>query len=101
MTQRGPHRPLKAPKRAYSRFGTFIALSLVTFCFIVVPIKLLADSSPMAAVFYGIFAAILLITVVIAFKVPVVQREHATYTARPPMDLDPTAFDPKKDGVSW
>ncbi|HYF61908.1 MAG TPA: hypothetical protein VD886_03790 [Herpetosiphonaceae bacterium] len=101
MTQHGPQRQFNQPKRAYSRFGTFIAISLAVYVFVVVPIKLMADSSPTAAVFFGVFAAIFLVTVILAFAVPVTQREAETFTVRPPMDIDPKTFDPTKDGVSW
>jgi hypothetical protein len=101
MTQRGPQRQFNQPKRAYSRFGTFIAISLVVYVFVVVPIKLIADSSPTAALFFGIFAAIFLTTLILAFTVPVTQREAATYKVRKPMDIDPDKFDSTRDGVSW
>jgi carbon starvation protein CstA len=101
MTQHSPQRQLGRPKRTYSRFGTFIAISLVVYVFVVVPIKLMADSSPTAALFFGIFAAIFLVTLILAFTVPVTQREAATYKVRPPMDIDPDTFDSTRDGVSW
>ena len=101
MTQHGPQRQLGRPKRTYSRLGTFIAISLVVYVFVVVPIKLMADSSPTAALFFGIFAAIFLTTLILAFTVPVTQREAATYKVSPPMDIDPATFDPTRDGVSW
>lgn len=101
MSMRGPHRPLKKQKPTYSRFGNFFAISLIVFSFIVVPIKLFADSSPLAALVFGALATALVVVIAIAFLVPVTPREAATYKVRRPMELDPTTFDPTKDGVSW
>ncbi len=98
---RGPHRLLKPIKPAYSRFGNFFAISLIVFCFVVVPIKLYADASPLAALIYTVLTGVFVLVVAVAFIVPVTQREAATFKTRRPMELDPTTFDPTKDGVSW
>lgn len=101
MTKNVHPRLRKKIKPIYSRFGTFVAISMAVYVFVVVPIKLLADSSPTAAIAFGVLSGILLVTVVGAFLIPVKQREAAKYTVRRPMELDPTTFDPTKDGVSW
>ena len=98
---RGPHRLLKPVKPTYSRFGNFFAISLIVFCFIVVPIKLLADASPLAALAFMALTGGFVLVVAICFIVPVTPREAVTVKTRRPMDLDPTTFDPTKDGVSW
>ena len=101
MSMRPPQRSFKKVRPTYSRFGTFIVISLFVFSFIVVPIKLLADESWKSAVAYVGLGGIFLVIVAAAFLVPVTQREQATYTVRPPMELDPLKFDPTRDGLPW
>ncbi len=101
MTKHVHPRLRKKVKPTYSRFGTFVAISLAVYAFVVVPIKLLVDSSPAAAIAFGVFAGIFVVTVISAFVIPVKQREAAKYTVRRPMELDPSTFDSTKDGVSW
>jgi hypothetical protein len=98
---RGPHRLLKPIKPTYSRFGNFFAISLIVFAFVVVPIKLAADASPLAALIFTVLAGLFVLVVAVCFIVPVTPREATTFKTRRPMELDPTTFDPTKDGVSW
>ncbi len=101
MSNRPHRRSLNDRGPSYSRIGTFLAISLAVFCFVVVPIKLAADASPYAAaVFFGL-ECVLALTIFFAFKAPVTQRERVQEKMQAPMELDASAYNPTKDGVPW
>ncbi|HEY1012875.1 MAG TPA: hypothetical protein VGE07_09250 [Herpetosiphonaceae bacterium] len=101
MSTHSTRKSWKKPERAYSRLGTFVAISLCMFAFVVVGIKLLADQSPVSAIAYYGLGLLFVVIVAAAFMVPVTQRERAEIKARPPMELDPLNFDPTRDGLPW
>lgn len=101
MSTHSTRKSWKKTKPTYSRLGTFVAISLCMFAFIVVGVKLFADQSPLSAVIYFALGLLFIAIVAAACLVPVTQRERADYTARPPMELDPLNFDPTRDGLPW
>ena len=91
------------PKRVrpYSRIGTAIVIAMSIFVFVVVPIKMFMDSSPVAGWLLLVLGGVFALLATLALTLPVKQREGGVYTARAATDTDPKTFHPTKDGLPW